>query len=192
MEDIHKVGVKCLTCDKRFVFLSDMQKHRIVHNNAPHSCTVCGANFQTKKGLTDHRQKRCRTRVSEERQTAEVNVAELQCHHCEYKTSNQDTFINHMTGHKSKFVCNACKEEFVEKSTLINHQVTKHRNCSYCKFPFQTLEESHNHICNMHPTISVHEQKRRLQRMNTECSSGQYCEYKRRGKCWFKHTVGQA
>ena len=190
MEEIHKIGVSCPTCDKRFVFISDMKKHkRTVHDNATYSCNVCGTLFQTKKGWNDHRQKRCRTSVQREKQTTEVIVAELLCHHCQYKTADQGQFINHMSSHTHKLVCKICSLEFVEKSSLINHQVTKHCTCSYCKSTFQTFEESRDHICNMHPFRTVHEQKRRQKRMNTECFSGQNCEHKRKGRCWFKHRL---
>ena len=192
MEEVHKIGVACPICNKTFVFMSDMKKHkRIVHDHATHNCNVCKAVFQTKKGMTDHRQTRCRTPATAASQTNEVSGAELKCHYCEYKTSNQDQFISHMAYHSNttKYTCMTCREEFNDKSNLINHQVTIHRTCSYCKTSFQTFEQIEKHICPKHAFLTIPEQRRRLRRMNTECTSGQHCEHKRKGRCWFKHSL---
>ena len=192
MEEVHKVGVACPTCKKTFVFINDMKKHkRTVHASSTHSCNVCEAVFQTKQGLTDHRQRRCRTRTPPARQTTEVSAAELKCHHCEYKTPNQDHFISHVSNHSNStnYSCKTCKEQFNEKSRLINHQVTHHCTCSYCKSSFDTFEQIEKHICSMHAFMTIPEQRRRLRRMNTECTSGQFCEHYKKGRCWFKHSL---
>ena len=191
MEDKHKAGLACKNCNKSFLFKSDMLKHkRIIHDRPTFFCNICGGVFQNSRGLRDHKQKPCWTN---KRQTTEVSRAELQCDHCDYGTNNQDQFITHMTNHVSadKYKCNTCREQFKDKSNLINHQVTTHCVCSYCNSSFNNINEEDQHICNMHPNKSVHDQRRALRRKSTDCTAGQQCEHYRRGRCLFRHSPNE-
>jgi hypothetical protein len=98
-----------------------------------------------------------------------------------------------MTKHNStnKYKCNTCGEKFDEKSNLIDHQVTKHCICSYCKLDFNNINDKDNHICNMHPNKTVYEQRRALRRKSTDCTSGQQCLHHKRGRCLFRHSPNE-
>ena len=191
MEDMHKSGVACQSCNKSFLFKSDMLKHkRIMHDRPTFVCKICDGVFQNSRGLRDHKQKPCRTN---KRQTTEVSRAELKCDHCDYGTNNQGQFIIHMTNHIStnQYKCKTCGEQFKEKCNLINHQVTTHCICSFCNSHFNNINEKDKHICNMHPNKTVHEQRRALRRKSTDCTAGQQCEHYRRGRCLFRHSPNE-
>ena len=60
--------------------------------------------------------------------------------------------------------------------------------CSFCKVDFFSKEDKQSHECEHHPYKSVFQQRKELQRANTECSNGAECWRAARNKCWFKHS----
>lgn len=60
---------------------------------------------------------------------------EFVCPSCSEVKKNQNTMFYHMKKHEGKlpFVCNVCSKDFIQKSSLELHKLSKHKSSNNCE-----------------------------------------------------------
>ena len=87
---------------------------------------------------------------------------ELSCYYCDFKTKNENVFLNHITSvHGAGHTCLTCNSTFKTQTDMISHVVEKHKKkdpvkekCVSCGEEFTKLEHLTEHIVRHHTMLT--------------------------------------
>lgn len=120
---------KCDECEKSFYKLSDLKKHKDIHNDTKkHACTVCEMRFNNKSNMRRHMLRHtnekpflcpgCRNRF---KQLASMKRHAQKCPLNKFESEPMDKSVR-------RHYCRLCGHSFQYKSALLEHCVRQHTN----------------------------------------------------------------
>ena len=131
----------CSQCGKTFNYLSNLQKHKIIHStDRPlHTCTICEKRYSSKGSLKIH----MRSHLGEKPHS---------CSLCQKLFKSKNGLKGHLLIHAGdrRHICSICGQGFVQAGQLNSH-MTRHSSekthaCEICQNMFKTKSELKNHM----------------------------------------------
>ncbi|XP_014349441.1 zinc finger and BTB domain-containing protein 17 [Latimeria chalumnae] len=106
----------CPVCSRTFLYLSDLERHRITHSeHKPHECKVCGKSFKRSSHLERHKH---------------IHTGERPfiCVICQKGFREPGELMRHQRVHTGEkpYQCELCHMRFTERNTLRRHIKRKH------------------------------------------------------------------
>ena len=127
-------------------------------------------------------------------------VIENKCDICSSEFQSRELLIKHIADSHvlnnnvtNRHICVRCNVEVHGDETRDNHMCRiPQYQCNGCKVKLFSKEAHYNHICPLHPSKSVDQQVRELNRRYTLCKWGDECSRLSRGMCGYKHLISLA
>lgn len=154
MDEVHQPNsVFCPVCDRSFTrkstLLVHMKKHyesgegtstTQIEDDEGHSCDVCGAVFESEKGLKAHRARHHAEDSGEsedEGNAPAIPPGEFTCGQCGDGVASPRDLLAHRSMHATptKFFCNICKVYFARALDLSSHTRARHADNDKVFFP---------------------------------------------------------
>lgn len=129
----------CAFCDKKFVCISRLKKHAVMHTTTRPFICECGDTFNRKQRLVQHQKKN---------QHTDYKVLPVDPNKCELCG---DEYTKHVTKHSGETNCYVCEAKFPSRRLCTAHiqkEHPKHRNfiCHLCGRGFRLAKSLNDHI----------------------------------------------
>ncbi|XP_045783169.1 zinc finger protein 91-like [Maniola jurtina] len=165
-----KFPYQCHLCFKGFNFEAKLKNHMFKHSpsRGPYKCSLCSMHLPTAYSASVHSLThtlryecvQCGRRmidrlaiINHYRSQHEGVTSVFTCHLCGKISTNDKTHRGHMRNHHTgagRVTCNECGKSFVNKDSLIEHQLihqgVKNYECPECKKMFRTRNQIRHHM----------------------------------------------
>ncbi|KAL5015290.1 hypothetical protein ScPMuIL_009560 [Solemya velum] len=147
---------QCPKCEKAYTEKEKLNKHiRIVHDNNPLLCDICGKGFHSREGLMYHVEGHMtnrKPRKSEYLDSYRTPTGFL-CDICGYKSNFSNNFRRHLTIHSQKLDCPHCHLLFTTDRILQRHIEKSHNTpclCTTCGLVMKSEKQLQKHMKMQH------------------------------------------
>lgn len=155
---------QCPKCNKSYTEKEKLNKHiKIVHDNNPYLCEICGKGLNSREGMMYHVQGHLtnrKPRISEYLNTFRTSTG-FTCNVCGYKTQFSNNLRRHLSIHGKKLDCPQCHLLFTNEKTLEQHIEKNHNSpclCTTCGLVMKSEKHLQKHM-------KKHQEKEKLRKL---------------------------